>query len=769
MYFEKNVNNIMKYNDLKAQMQDKNIAISELKKLIEKCKGKSVETQFDKPSVVRQPNAQRIPKPSVLGKPTPFSNSPKMRSFQNKTVVNKTNVSDGLFNTRPHQNFASDIRKQRTYTRIYLNDVNARTKKPKLPNIKHGFGIEDFLHPKLRLHPPYYSKKDIVTGLPKLTYVKDQLCSSCEMSKAKKSSFKSKAVPSSKGRLNLLHMDLCGPMRVCKHKWEEIYLVLLDDYSRYTWTLFLQSKDEKHLKFSKTVITMIHASSSSQPVPQGQKASDFDKLDPCPKTKCFHYNREDKFVTTRVGISLRPLLKNITIQTRSLLTDNNNDQSTNASFQEDVFINPFCTWVQEIVQTRRQLAKDPENVMFALTVLKVMLKEEGIYLKKSFAPVARLEAVRIFVATAHKSFQSISMDVIPHFLKVHLEGGGSLLLSQKTGYSSLGDKLVSWMSKKQNCTAMSSAEVEYVALSASCAQSRVRMRFVEEEERDLGHVEIQKERWEKKGKTRSKEELNYERHHTKPGRGSRMKARKPCKRFVLYYHDIRFNGTNAANATSAAAVNHTQLDSHYKEEEFEGRQNSLAAGITRTYTPGASGSNSGKQMIVICYNCKGEGHMSKQCTKPKRKQDDSWILGVALMANLSHYGSDALAEYVIESQQAAVQNSNPSAQQDALILSVIEQLKNQLEPKIYDGNVIKNTSAIMIPDSEETLLLAEESSSKMILKQQDPMMLEKKVNTTPVNYAVLIQLSQDFEKRFVPQTKLSVEQSFWSQNFCVIL
>ncbi|GJY04293.1 retrovirus-related pol polyprotein from transposon TNT 1-94 [Tanacetum coccineum] len=60
--------------DLKAQMQDKNIAISELKKLIENCKGKSMETQFNKPSVVRQqPNAQRIPKPSVLGKPTPFS------------------------------------------------------------------------------------------------------------------------------------------------------------------------------------------------------------------------------------------------------------------------------------------------------------------------------------------------------------------------------------------------------------------------------------------------------------------------------------------------------------------------------------------------------------------------------------------------------------------------------------------------------------------------------------------------------------------------
>ncbi|GKF27974.1 hypothetical protein Tco_0094316, partial [Tanacetum coccineum] len=67
--------------DLIAQLQDKNVAISELKKLIDKCKGKSVETKFDKPSVIRQPNAQRIPKPSVLGKPTLFSDSLKRKSF----------------------------------------------------------------------------------------------------------------------------------------------------------------------------------------------------------------------------------------------------------------------------------------------------------------------------------------------------------------------------------------------------------------------------------------------------------------------------------------------------------------------------------------------------------------------------------------------------------------------------------------------------------------------------------------------------------------
>nr|GEX62039.1 hypothetical protein [Tanacetum cinerariifolium] len=59
----------------------------------------------------------------------------------------------------------------------------------------------------------------------------------------------------------------------------------------------------------------------------------------------------------------------------------------------------------------------------------------------------------------------------------------------------------------------------------------------------------------------------------------------------------------------------------------------------------------------------------------------------------------------------------------------------QLEPKLYDGNVIKNTCAILIPDSEETLMLTEESRFKMILKQQVPMVLEKKsfMNSSDTN------------------------------------
>nr|GFA15997.1 retrovirus-related Pol polyprotein from transposon TNT 1-94 [Tanacetum cinerariifolium] len=140
--------------------------------------------------------------------------------------------------------------------------------------------------------------------------------------------------------------------------------------------------------------------------------------------------------------------------------------------------------------------------------------------------------------------------------------------------------------------------------------------------------------------------------------------------------------------------------------------------MSRQYTSGQSGNNSGKQRVIVCYNCKGEGHMSKQCTKPKRKRDEAWFKDkyvvtnnaayqaddldaydsdcdeinfakIALMANLSHYGSDNLAK-----------NSSFPAQQDDLILSVIEELKTEFVnyPKINQDN--KNVNEILTAELE---------------------------------------------------------------------
>nr|GEY55106.1 retrovirus-related Pol polyprotein from transposon TNT 1-94 [Tanacetum cinerariifolium] len=88
------------------------------------------------------------------------------------------------------------------------------------------------------------SKNDIVIGLPKLKFFKDHLCSFCELGKAKRKSFQTKTTSSFKRQLQLLHMDLFGPTRVASINGKKYVLVIVDDYSRYTWTHFLRSKDE---------------------------------------------------------------------------------------------------------------------------------------------------------------------------------------------------------------------------------------------------------------------------------------------------------------------------------------------------------------------------------------------------------------------------------------------------------------------------------------------------------------------------------------------
>ncbi|GKA68573.1 retrovirus-related pol polyprotein from transposon TNT 1-94 [Tanacetum coccineum] len=105
-------------------------------------------------------------------------------------------------------------------------------------------------------------KHNIVTGLPKLKFVKDHLCSSCELGKSKRKYFKTKNTLSLKRRLQILHMDLCGLMRVESFNGKKYVLVIVDDYSRYTWTHFLRSKDETPevlIDFLKLVQRGLHA------------------------------------------------------------------------------------------------------------------------------------------------------------------------------------------------------------------------------------------------------------------------------------------------------------------------------------------------------------------------------------------------------------------------------------------------------------------------------------------------------------------------------
>ncbi|GJZ48553.1 retrovirus-related pol polyprotein from transposon TNT 1-94 [Tanacetum coccineum] len=88
------------------------------------------------------------------------------------------------------------------------------------------------------------TKHDLVDGLSKFKYGKDHICSACERGKSKKSSHPPKMVLSTHSKLELLHMDLCRPMRVASINGKKYILVIVDDYSRFTWVYFLRTKDE---------------------------------------------------------------------------------------------------------------------------------------------------------------------------------------------------------------------------------------------------------------------------------------------------------------------------------------------------------------------------------------------------------------------------------------------------------------------------------------------------------------------------------------------
>ncbi|GJT80592.1 retrovirus-related pol polyprotein from transposon TNT 1-94 [Tanacetum coccineum] len=88
------------------------------------------------------------------------------------------------------------------------------------------------------------ARKDLVRGLPRLKFEKDHLCSVCQFGKSKKATHKPKTINTIMEVLHTLHMDLYGPLRVQSINEKKYILVIVDDYSRFTWVKFLRSKDE---------------------------------------------------------------------------------------------------------------------------------------------------------------------------------------------------------------------------------------------------------------------------------------------------------------------------------------------------------------------------------------------------------------------------------------------------------------------------------------------------------------------------------------------
>ncbi|KAJ9566643.1 hypothetical protein OSB04_002609 [Centaurea solstitialis] len=87
-------------------------------------------------------------------------------------------------------------------------------------------------------------KNQLVRGLPPKEFTLDDHCVACLKGKQHKASHKSKIINTISAPLQLLHMDLFGPTNVMSIGKKSYCLVIIDDYSRFTWVFFLRTKDE---------------------------------------------------------------------------------------------------------------------------------------------------------------------------------------------------------------------------------------------------------------------------------------------------------------------------------------------------------------------------------------------------------------------------------------------------------------------------------------------------------------------------------------------
>nr|GFB10502.1 hypothetical protein [Tanacetum cinerariifolium] len=98
------------------------------------------------------------------------------------------------------------------------------------------------------------ARNDLVAGLLKFKHHKEHLCPSCEQGKSKRASHPLKPVPNSRQRLHLLHMDLCGPMRIASINGKRYILVIVDDHSRYTWSPVIIIRIDNGTEFKNQVL-----------------------------------------------------------------------------------------------------------------------------------------------------------------------------------------------------------------------------------------------------------------------------------------------------------------------------------------------------------------------------------------------------------------------------------------------------------------------------------------------------------------------------------
>ncbi|GJT55384.1 copia protein [Tanacetum coccineum] len=421
-----------------------------------------------------------------------------------------------------------------------------------------------------------HARKDLVRGLPRLKFEKDHLCSTCQLGKSKKHSHTPKTKNTNLEVLNTFHMDLCGLIRVQITNGKKYILVIVDDYSRFTWVKFLRSKDETLefvIKFLKQIQVSLNKTVRYIRTDNGTEFVNKDLTEYYERVGCkdnaniFQGPDVSKGrswlvpnlvpaapyvppTNKELEILFQPMFNEFiepprverpvspapavpvpvnSAGTPSSTTIDQDAPSPSHSPSSSALQSPSSN--QGVAAGSTIIEDNPfspvDNNPFVNVFALEPSSEASSSGDESFAPVAHIEAIRIFIANAaSKNMTIYQMDVKTTFLNGELKE--EVYVSQPEGFVDpnhplhvyrlkkalygikqaprgllypkdtvialtayanadhigcqdirrstsgsaqfLGDKLVSWSSKKQKSIAISTTEAEYIAMSGCCAQ-----------------------------------------------------------------------------------------------------------------------------------------------------------------------------------------------------------------------------------------------------------------------------------------------------------
>nr|GEW43003.1 retrovirus-related Pol polyprotein from transposon TNT 1-94 [Tanacetum cinerariifolium] len=307
------------------------------------------------------------------------------------------------------------------------------------------------------------TRLDLVGGLPKFKYESDHLCFACERGKSKKASYPPKLVSSDNSKLELLHIDLCGPMRVASINGKKYILVIMDDYSRYTWVYFLHSKDETPEIIKKFIaqaqlnykakICKIRTDNGTEFKNDTFKAH-YEKLGIMQQFLIARTPQQNK-VVERLATACFTQNRSI-IHTRYNKTPYKMLRGRKPNVEYFHVFGSLCYSTNDRDDLGKMKPKADNGVFIGGLMYLIASRPDIAYATFVYA--------RYQARPTDFGFELIAYSDADH------AGCKDDCKSTSGGLQFLGGKLVSWSLKKQYCTAMSTVEAEYVSLSACCAQ-----------------------------------------------------------------------------------------------------------------------------------------------------------------------------------------------------------------------------------------------------------------------------------------------------------